>query len=188
MWKVLDSPCRGGLPLLLIVLSYLFVFAARVVDVSLATVRMLMVMRGRRLPAAIIGFAEVTVFILALSQVMDKIHTSPTYILAYALGFSTGTYVGSLIEEKMAMGFLTVQVISQSEGDELITDLRQAGYGVTAVAGQGRDGPRKVLFVTLKRKHLPNLLDHLNRIEPKAFTTILDTRHIVGGTHPTVPR
>jgi uncharacterized protein YebE (UPF0316 family) len=173
---------------LLIVLSYVFVFAARVIDVSLATVRMLMVMRGRRLPAAIIGFAEVSIFILALSQVMDKIHTSPTYVLAYALGFSTGTYVGSLIEEKMAMGFLTLQVISQSEGHELVADLREAGYGVTAVPGQGRDGPRKVLFVTLKRKHLQNLLDHLNRVEPNAFTTILDTRRILGGTHPHVPR
>lgn len=85
--------------------NFLFIFIARMADVALMTIRMLMIVRGKRIQAAVIGFFEVTIYILALGQVVQNIDNTYS-ILAYALGFSSGNYLGSYLEEKMAMGFM----------------------------------------------------------------------------------
>ncbi|HHV78744.1 MAG TPA: DUF2179 domain-containing protein [Firmicutes bacterium] len=165
-------------------LEYLFIFCARVCDVSLATVRLLMVVRGKRLQAAMIGFVEVTIFILALQRVMSNL-SDPFKLVAYALGFATGNYTGSLIEEKMALGIQTVLVIlKQGCAEAVATVLRSAGYGVTSLEGKGKEGTREILMVTAQRKRLGRLVDTLREADPEAFITILDARSALGGYVP----
>jgi uncharacterized protein YebE (UPF0316 family) len=161
-------------------IGYLFIFFARVVDMSCATVRTIMIVRGQRVIAAIIGFFEVTVYILALNQVVGKL-SNPLNLLFYALGFATGNYVGSLIEERMALGFVTVEIIPSARGSELPERLREEGYGVTCFQAEGKEGPRLVMRVLLKRKKLPHLLDTLAQKDERAFYTIMDARSIHGG-------
>jgi uncharacterized protein YebE (UPF0316 family) len=162
-------------------LGYLFIFCARVCDVSLGTVRMLMTMRGQRVQAAIIGFFEVLIFITALGQVMLHLDNWAN-LVAYALGFATGTLTGALLEEKLALGFLTVQVVlAHGEAGQLVDELRQKGFGVTVVDGEGRDGPRQILFVSVRRRHVGALLKLLREHEPEAFVTTFEPRRVLGG-------
>jgi uncharacterized protein YebE (UPF0316 family) len=158
--------------------GYLFIFCARVVDVSLATIRTLMIVRGNRLCAAFIGFFEVIVYITALNRVVGGLN-NPANLLAYALGFATGNYVGSFIEEKLAFGLTTVQIITAKP--EMVEDIRQKGFGVTVMEGMGKEGSRQVLVVSLSRKALPILMNVIEQRDPAAFITVMDTKATYGG-------
>lgn len=165
--------------------AYLFIFGARIIDVSLDVLRILMLMRDRRILAAVIGFFEVTVFVLALNEVLKGGLNDIGKVLAYAGGFASGTYVGSLIEERLAMGYLSLQVFPPPHLEKkFVNTLRQEGFGVTTVSGQGRNGERIILFVTLKRKDLNRAIELLDQIFPSVFFTISDARYIKGGTFP----
>lgn len=158
--------------------GYLFIFCARVVDVSLATIRTLMIVRGNRLQAAMIGFFEVIVYITALNRVVGGLN-NPANLMAYALGFATGNYVGSFIEEKLAIGLITVQIITRNPA--MVENIRQKGFGVTVLEGMGKEGSRQVLMVSLSRKALPFLLDLVEQEDQAAFVTVMDTKVTRGG-------
>lgn len=161
--------------------GYLFIFFARVIDVSLATTRTLLIVRGRRTPAAIIGFFEILIYITALSRVVNSL-SNPINLFVYALGFSTGNFVGSFIEEKMALGFLTILAIPKDrEAEDLAENFRNEGFGVTAIWGEGREGARKILLISLRRRYLRRIIDALDELDPGAFMTIMDTRSPRGG-------
>lgn len=161
--------------------GYLFIFMARVTDVSLATTRVLLLVRGRRLLVSFIGFFEILVYILALRQVVGTL-THPASLVVYALGFATGNYVGSIIEEKLAFGYVTVQVIPHADGDHgLVAALRNSGFGVTVLTGEGKESLHAVLLVSARRKELPELLKKIDSNAPHAFVTVLDARMVQGG-------
>ena len=163
-----------------VLVGYLAIFLARVVDVSLFTIRTLMVVRGRRFLAALIGFFEVIVYIVALKYVVNQLDNVFS-LLFYALGFSTGNIVGSWLEEKLAIGTLTVQVITMTRPLELTMHLRQQGFGVTVWEGQGREGIRHILNIILPRKNLSKLTQEVDQWDFQAFVTIFDTRSTKGG-------
>ena len=117
-----------GLPLL--------VFFARVVDVSLGTLRIIFTSRGRRNIAPLLGFVEVFIWIVVVSQVVKNVHSLPAY-LGYAAGFAVGTYVGMKIEERLALGMFVIRIILSQNGEQLAAQLRSTGYGVTIVNGMG---------------------------------------------------
>lgn len=160
-------------------LGCVLIALARVTDVSCATVRTLMLVRGKRMIAACIGLFEATVYLLALSKVMSNTSSIPN-IIAYAVGFAGGNYIGSLIEEKIAVGTIMVQVIP-SGFDGIVEDLRNMGYGVTVIDAAGKDGPREVLNISMNRKGLPALYKYFQEKDGNAFITVLDTRDIRGG-------
>lgn len=165
-------------------LEYLLIFCARVLDVSLSTVRMLLVMRGKRYPAAAIGFAEASIYIAALSRVMTNLD-DPLKILAYGLGFASGTLLGSVIEERLAIGQVAVQVIpTEGTAGELLAALRTTGYGVTVLEGAGMTGPKALFMVSTDRKTLPRLTSLIDEFSPGSFVTILETRQVLGGVMP----
>ncbi|ADL08519.1 DUF2179 domain-containing protein [Thermosediminibacter oceani] len=159
-------------------LGYLFIFIARVCDVSLSTLRTLMVVRGHRMQAAVMGFFEVIIYITALNQVVGKLG-DPLNLIAYALGFATGNYVGSLLEEKLALGLTTVQVITQNP--ELPEKIRSRGFGVTMLQGMGKEGTRHVLVIYLARKNVPALINLIESEDESAFITIMDMKSAKGG-------
>ncbi|MFZ5634157.1 MAG: DUF2179 domain-containing protein [Bacillota bacterium] len=165
--------------------GYLLIFFARVADMSLDVIRILMLTRDRRLLAAVIGFTEVAIFLLALNQVLAGGLDDPFKVVAYAGGFATGNYVGSLIDTRLALGYVSLQVFcDQCSHDQITRTLRGKGFGVTSVTGRGRDGEREILFVTLKRKDLGKALRTLDEIYPDAFYNIQDARYIHGGIFP----
>lgn len=160
------------------ILGCLFIFVARVIDVSLSTMRMLLIVRGKGPYAAFVGFFEVIVYVIALNQVVGNLD-KPINLIVYALGFATGNVVGSLIEEKLAIGLTTIQVITKNE--ELCKVVRNEGFGVTVLEGRGKDGSRQILLVSLSRKELPTLLDLIESKDDAAFVTIMDTKATKGG-------
>ncbi len=128
-------------------LTWTFViFLARVLDVSLGTVRVQFIVRRRKVLAALTGFVEVLIFILIVSRVIQDIHHWP-YVLAYAGGFATGTLLGMHLSERLSRQVVQATVISNGRGSEVEMAIREAGFALTRYAGAGRDGPVDVLDV-----------------------------------------
>lgn len=161
-------------------LGYLLIFCARVIDVSCMTLRMLLLVRNKPLAAAGIGFVEVTVYIAALGYVVGNLN-DPWSVVFYALGFATGNIVGSKIEERMAIGYATVQVITLCEPLELAEELRSMDFGVTVIEGIGREGVHPILHIILPRKRVPELVNKVDCWDEKAFITIMETKATQGG-------
>jgi len=152
---------------------------------SLDVIRILMLTRGKRLIAALIGFGEVSIFILALGQVIAGGLDDPWKVVAYAGGFATGNFVGSVLEERMAIGYLSMQIFpAMGCIPDFVQRFREAGFGVTCITGEGRAGERTILFIFLKRKDLKRAIDLLNEIDPETFFNVTDARRIHGGVFP----
>jgi uncharacterized protein YebE (UPF0316 family) len=167
------------------VYGYFFIFSARVIDVSLSVFRLLMLTRGYAVIAAAIGFFEVSIFVLALGTVITGGLNDPVRLIVYAAGFATGNLIGSIIEDKMAFGFVAIQMFPHvSQCDKLITSLRNSNYGVTRICGEGASGPREILVVCAKRKNRGNILSIMNDVAPETFFNISDIRSIHGGIFP----
>ncbi|MDR3288733.1 MAG: DUF5698 domain-containing protein [Peptococcaceae bacterium] len=167
------------------VLAYLFIFLARISDVSLDVFRLLLLMRGYALPASLIGFVQVIIYLLALGVVMYGGFTDPIKIVVYAAGFATGNLIGSYIEKRMAIGYIIIQMFPKTEDyPALLNKLRAASYGVTSILGEGVSGMREVLLVTAKRKSQNNILSLMEDVAPDTFFHISDVRSIHGGVFP----
>jgi uncharacterized protein YebE (UPF0316 family) len=163
-----------------VAIGYFLIFAARVLDMSMSTIRLLLIVRGKRFQAAAIGFFEVVIYVLALNMVVKNLDNIFN-LLAYSLGFAFGNYVGSYVEEKMALGHVTVQVIPKGKDANMASELRNRGYGVTVVTGTGREGPRQLLIITVMRKRLPELMRVIDELDRDSFVTVMDTQSIHGG-------
>jgi len=153
------------------------IFSARIIDVSLDTIRVIMVSKGLKKYAPYIGFFQVLIWIITITRIMENLDNWVTYV-AYAAGFGAGTYVGMWIEEKIAIGNELLRVITRKPADELVGALRENGYSVTVVDGQGRDGEVGILFLVLKRKSLENAVALVKQFNPKAFYTVEDMRFV----------
>ncbi len=164
----------------LIVTAFL-ILLARVVDVSLGTIRILLLMQGSRGYAAIIGFFECLIYIFILGMMVQHLD-SPINLIFYSLGFALGNYIGSFLEEKIAIGHVTLQLISKNCSHRLVEEIRNLGYGVTVCNGYGKDQvERCLLHILTKRKKLPALLRRIEEIDKECFITVLDAKKISGG-------
>ncbi len=159
----------------------LLIFCARIMDVSLGTMRIIFLSRGRKFVAPLLGCAESMVWVLAVSQAMKHL-SNPVCYLSYGTGFAAGTYVGMLIEERVAAGLLTVRVILNRGNSHLPAALRQAGHGVTVLEGQGVRGPVNVVFVVIRRRVLPSIVNLIRQHAPAAFYSTEEVRSSAGGT------
>jgi uncharacterized protein YebE (UPF0316 family) len=154
-----------------ILLSALLIFGLRIVDVSLAIARVLMVMRGRRREAWVFGFFQALVFVGAISRVLTDLD-NVWNIIGYSVGFATGTVVGSFLEEKMAIGFGHIRIISPRFGEQITAKLRESGFAVTLVPGRGRDGAVDILNCSAARKNIPAITRITTETDPDAFITV----------------
>ncbi|MFO7625226.1 MAG: DUF5698 domain-containing protein [Anaerolineales bacterium] len=155
------------------IFTVLLIFILRVLDIAAATLRMLMVIRGRKLNAWILGFIQAMLFVLAIQAVLSDLG-SWINIIAYATGFATGTVIGMLIEERIAIGFKHLRIISSRRGTELAEYLRTQGYAVTEVAGRGKDGTVSLLNCTVQRKDLHQIEMLVKEKDEQAFITADD--------------
>ena len=158
----------------------LLIFCLRLVDVSLGTVRMIMISRGRRKIAPVLGFVEVTIWVVAISQVMGNLD-NVFNILAYSGGFAAGTLVGMWIEDKLALGHVGISIISMTHGPKIVQKLRQANYGVTELTGSGRSGMVNLITTIVPRKDVEDVFQLVNQTDPKSFIAIDDMKDVKRG-------
>ncbi|HEX6587602.1 MAG TPA: DUF5698 domain-containing protein [Longimicrobiales bacterium] len=158
----------------------ILIFCLRIIDVSAATSRMLLAVRGDRLYVPIIGFFESLIWIFAVGAAIRSLN-SPLHVLGYAGGFATGNIVGLWFEEKMALGLSTVRIISRHGGVELAEALRDLGFGVTEFAGHGREGMVEVVYTVVRRRQVPKVLEQVAVWDPEAFVTVESPKEIRRG-------
>lgn len=163
----------------------LLIFTARIFDVTIGTLRIIMVARGKKILAPILGFFEVLIWIIAVSKIMDNLDNWVNFVF-YAAGFATGNYIGMLIEEKLAMGTVGVRIITAKSGDRLINTLKEKGYGLTFMNAQGREENVNVIFLTVKRSNLKELIPIIHNFNSNAFYTIEDIRYVSSRSITTV--
>lgn len=160
----------------------LIIFGFRIVDVSLATIRMLLTMRDVRTLVPLIGFIEVTVWVVAVGTAIQNLH-SVWHVLGYSGGFAAGTSVGLWLEGRLAMGLATVRIICQDPGvgEDVADALRARGFGVTEFHGQGRKGRVDFLYTLVKRRQIAQVIEEVERWDDDAFITVEEPRTIRRG-------
>lgn len=161
----------------------LFIFCARITDVSIATLRIIFLARGKKLIVPLLGFFEILIWLVTIGQIFKHLNNPVSYI-AYAGGFAAGSYFGIIIESKIALGMQVVRIILKEEAARLIAELKSAGFGSTVVNGEGSTGPVKIVFTIIKRKDLQGLLKILRRDYPDAFFSVEDVRMVEEGIFP----
>jgi uncharacterized protein YebE (UPF0316 family) len=161
-------------------LSALLIFALRVSDMTLDTLRVLFVMRGKKRIAWILGFFQSAIFVLAIGRVLTQLD-NPLNIIGYAAGFATGNVVGMFIEERIAMGHILINIISSRLGTAIADHLRQNGYAVTEVSARGKDGMVSMINCSVLRKQVDAVRELVNEIDPEAFITAEDVRPVRRG-------
>jgi len=159
------------------------IILARIVDVTLDTIRIIYISRGMKYLAPIFGFFEILIWLLAISTIMRNLN-NPVYYLAYAVGFATGNLVGIFVEERLAMGKVVLRIISQKDISELVSHLRSCGHGVTTVDAEGATGPVKLVFTIIDRNKIKSVVQSIDHYNPKSFYSIEDVRSAKEGTFP----
>ncbi|MDQ2086405.1 DUF2179 domain-containing protein [Herbivorax sp. ANBcel31] len=158
----------------------LLIFVSRILDVSIGTIRIIFVSRGKSLLAPLLGFFEVLIWIVVIGELMQNLDSVFSYV-AYAGGFAMGTYIGMLIEEKLAIGMLLVRIIVMKDECHMKSRLCEAGFGVTVVDAQGKTGEVKIIYSIIKRKELEDVVDIIEKCNSKAFYSIEDARKVNQG-------
>ncbi len=159
--------------LLNFVLLPLAIFCSRILDVTIGTLRIILLSKGNRVYVPILGFFEVLLWLVVMVNVVKSLD-HPIYYIAYAGGFAAGNYIGMYIENRLAMGVSMIRIVTALEGYDLVTYLRDAGYSVTDVPAQGNRGEVRILFTVARRKEINKIVEIIKSYNPKAFYTIED--------------
>ncbi|PPK45943.1 uncharacterized protein YebE (UPF0316 family) [Clostridium algidicarnis DSM 15099] len=161
---------------------YVLIFLAKIVEVSLMTLRTVLITRGEKVVGSIIGFFEVIIWLYLVSTVLVGISEDPIKMVVYALGFSVGNYVGSFLEEKLAIGLLTISIVASANDAIIIAEkLRKDNLGVTLVEAEGINEKKKMIVVHVKRKRKKEVIKLIEDTNTKAVISIADTKTVYGG-------
>ena len=156
------------------------IFSLRVIELSLDTIRVLMVMRGRKGPAWLLGFVQATIFVFAISYVLSGLD-NPINMLGYAAGFATGTVVGMYIEERLAIGHIQMSIVSPRRGSAIAEKMRAEGYAVTEIPAKGKDGMVTMLSCSVLRRNVDKVRQIVNQADSTAFITAEEVRPVRRG-------
>jgi uncharacterized protein YebE (UPF0316 family) len=161
----------------------LLIFLARISDVSLGTIRVIFISKGLKYLAAMIGFFEILIWLLAIGQIMRNL-SNPVCYVAYAGGFAMGNFAGIWIAEKLSIGVVLIRVVTKKDASELLEHLKSGKYGVTSVDGYGSEGQVKIVFTIVPRREVSRVADLIKRFNPKAFYSIEEVRLVKEGIFP----
>jgi uncharacterized protein YebE (UPF0316 family) len=161
----------------------ILIILARICDVTLGTMRIVFLSRGRRSIAPILGFMEVLIWLLAISQIMRNLSNPITY-LAYATGFASGNYIGLWLEEKLAIGMVAVRVFLKKDSELLVQKLQDAGFGVTRLSGMGTQGAVDIIYTLIQRRSISQVIDLIHQVNPKTFFAVEEIRSASQGVFP----
>ncbi len=159
------------------VLQALLIFVLRVIGISLSTVATILTVQSRKLLAVLTGSLSTLIYVVAIAQVVTNLE-NVVNLAAYVIGFGVGTWVGMLLEERMALGFSEVRIISTGSGDAIAAALRAAGFGVTQMEGRGRTGSVSIVDVFVPRRNLPTVLKVAEETDPQAIVTVSEARAV----------
>src|SRR5215210_4563540 len=146
----------------------LLIFVLRILDVPVGTLRVMYMVRGDRRKAVPLAFFESLVWVFAISRIMKEVDNT-AHMVAFAAGFAAGTLVGMTLERWIASGFVLVRVISDVGKEKLVGQIRSAGFGVTLLTGEGREGEQEILFIVAIRRRAAELLELIRRSDEGAF-------------------
>ncbi|MFG6115506.1 DUF2179 domain-containing protein [Halobacillus sp. MO56] len=156
------------------------ILVINIVYVSFFTIRMILTLKGQRYLAALISMFEIVIYILGLGLVLENLDQIQN-VIAYAVGYALGVIAGMKIEEKLALGYITVNVISSSPDIEFTRKLREKGYGVTSWFAYGMEGDRLAMQILTPRKYELKLYETIRTLDPKAFIIAYEPKQIHGG-------
>lgn len=159
----------------------LLIFFARILDVSLLTLRIIFTSRDQIKLAPIVGFFEVFIWLLAIGQLFINI-SNILYYFAYAGGFATGNYVGIYIDRKLSIGLLNLQLIITQNPDILLKSLKEAGYGLTVLSTEGYHNT--LIQLIIKRKNFKQVIDIIEQKYENAFISVQQVQSVKGGKFP----
>jgi len=155
----------------------ILIFFARVCDVSLGTIRIIFVSKGIKYLAPLVGFFEILIWLMAISQIMQNL-SNVYYYLFYAGGFATGNFVGILIDEKLSIGTVGIRIITRKDASKLIESLKNKKYGITVVDAKGQKGDVKLIFTIVNRQNIQNVIKTVKKYNPNAFYSVEDIRYV----------
>ena len=165
-----------------IFLLCLKIFFARILDVSLGTVRTIVTVKGKKFYAALIGFIEVFIWFLVARDALNVEIDTIFIPLSYSLGYATGTLIGGLISEKVISGNLTVQIVLSNQNTEIIDIIREKGYAVSVIDAKGQNDDKKyMLFMEINKNRLNSLKDLIKTLDEKAFIVVNETKMVQNG-------
>ncbi len=159
------------------------IFFARILDVSLGTLRTVITVKGKSLYASLVGFIEIFVWFLIVKEALNTNETSIWIAVAYSLGFATGTFIGSILSQKLITGNLSVQIITDKAYPDMVNTLRNEGYGVTVmdVEGKNTEEEKYMLFIEINNKSLNHLQHLVKKIDNDAFIVVNETKYVQNG-------
>jgi uncharacterized protein YebE (UPF0316 family) len=157
-----------------------FIFVIRVIGMAFSTVRMLLMMRGKKFGTAVTGFIEVLLYVFAIGGVVNNL-SNIWNILGYSLGFVAGTLVGMWLDDRTATGFVDIRIISRYKAQSILEELHEGGYGATVAWGQGRQGAVGMIWAIVRRKEVTIVQTIAETADPDVFITIEDTRTVRRG-------
>ena len=158
------------------------IFLARITDVTIGTIRVILVTRGARKLAPVLGFFEVLIWLIVVSQVMRNL-SNPACYIGYAAGFASGNFFGMWLEEKLAIGMLIVRVITPRKADDLIAAMNEQGYGATSIEATGANGHVNVIFSVVQRSELGKVVELIQRFYA-GDTRFIDGLRLLTGRPP----
>jgi len=164
------------------VLLYIIIFIAKIIEVTIGVLRMVLITKGERKLATVIAFFEIVIWLLVVSTVLVDITEDPFKVLAYAAGFAFGQMFGSLLEDKIALGNIRVEIIADEDiGIELANHLRDNKFGVTTIEASGMTHKKMIIFLYAARKQMKNILNLCNEVSKDLVITVDDIRPLAGG-------
>ena len=158
----------------------LLIALARVLDVTVGTIRVIFVSRGLKYYAPLLGFFEVIIWLLAIGQIMQSLGNFMSYI-GYGVGFAMGNYIGIILVEKMSLGTVIVRIIPKMDTTNLVNHLRESNFGVTTIPAEGKAGPVQIVNSIVKKKDLKDALEIINKHNPQAFYTVEEVQKVNEG-------
>ena len=158
------------LPTTSVLTTSLLIFTLRVGNIALDTLRVMLVVQRKRVLSALVGFCQALMWIVVIKSVLDNLENFYS-IVAYAGGYSAGILVGMALEERLAIGFSHVRIVTSENARQMSASLRKSGYGVTEYIGHGKDGRVLEVNVIAKRRDLSDIEEIASRIDPKCFIT-----------------
>lgn len=165
-----------------VILPFL-IFLARICDVTIGTVRIVMVAKGQKFWAPVLGFFEVLIWIITMSKVMQNLDNWLCYV-GYAGGFATGNLVGLLLEQKLAVGIVKIQVITRKDASQLIEALKASGYGITHHPAMGGTENVSIIHTIVKRTEIQKIEEIIRNYNPKAFYSVEEIKFVSQGIFP----
>lgn len=158
----------------------LIIALARILDVTIGTIRVIFVSRGLKYYAPLLGFFEVIIWLLAIGQIMQSLGNFMSYI-GYGVGFAMGNYIGIILVEKMSLGTVIIRIVPKMDTTNLVNHLRESNFGVTTIPAEGRTGPVQIVNSIVKKKDLRDALEIINKHNPQAFYTVEEVQKVNEG-------